>query len=228
MILVPVKNLDRAKQRMASILDQFTRTQLAKTMLLDVLQAIAAYKREKAAIVTSDQFAMEQAEYFGFDVIADRSNTSETDAIEAATEVCKSRGVETTLVIPGDIPLIQPEDLAAIFEHAPKLGCVVVPSADNRGTNAVLRTPVELFPLRFGNDSFWPHLSAAIATGKPSVVLPLSRIALDIDTAEDLRQLANVPGEKPSQQLARNLVDKLNAPDKVVSALTETSTAAER
>jgi len=227
MILVPVKNLGRAKQRMASVLDQPTRTELAKTMLLDVLQAIAAYKREKAAIVTSDIFAMEQAEYFGFDVIADQSNLSETDAIEVATEVCKSRGVESTLVIPGDIPLIEAEDLAAIYEHAPELGCVVVPSADNRGTNAVLRTPAALFPLRFGNDSFWPHLSAAIATGKPCVVLPLSRIALDIDTPEDLRELANVPGEKPAQQLARKLVEKMKSPD-ANPVLSETSTAAER
>ena len=228
MILVPVKNLGQAKQRMASVLDQTARTDLAKTMLLDVLQAIAAYKREKAAIVTSDPFALEQAEYFGFDVIADHSNLSETDAIEVASEVCKERGVESTLVIPGDIPLIEPEDLAAIYKHAPGLGCVVVPSADNRGTNAVLRAPAALFPLRFGNDSFWPHLSAAIATGKPSIVLPLSRIALDIDTPEDLRQLANVSGEKPSQQLARKLVDKINASDDAGPALTETSTAAER
>lgn len=227
MILVPVKNLGRAKQRMASVLDQPARTDLAKTMLLDVLQAIAAYKREKATIVTSDTFAMEQAEYFGFDVIADQSNTSETDAIEAATAVCKERGVENTLVIPGDIPLIQPDDLAAIYKHAPGLGCVVVPSTDNRGTNAVLRAPAALFPLRFGNDSFWPHLSAAIATGKPSVVLPLSRIALDIDTPEDLRQLANVAGEKPSQQLARKLVEKMRSPD-ANPVLSETSTAAER
>jgi 2-phospho-L-lactate guanylyltransferase len=76
---------------------------------------------------------------------------------------------------------------------------------DKRGTNAVLRRPASLFPLRFGNDSFMPHLSAAIATDKSCVVLSLARIGLDIDTAEDLSELAQAPGEKPSQVLARKL-----------------------
>jgi 2-phospho-L-lactate guanylyltransferase len=81
---------------------------------------------------------------------------------------------------------------------------VLVPSADQRGTNAVLRRPSALFPLRFGSDSFMPHLIAAIATRTPCVVLSLSRIALDIDTPEDLRQLVNARGDKRSQSLARN------------------------
>jgi 2-phospho-L-lactate guanylyltransferase len=60
-----------------------------------------------------------------------------------------------------------------------------------------------LFPLRFGNDSFKPHLAAARATQKPCVVLPLPGIALDIDSPSDLRQLAEAPGETRAQRLAR-------------------------
>jgi len=67
--------------------------------------------------------------------------------------------------------------------------------------------------LRFGNDSFRPHLAAARATGKPCVVLSLAGIALDIDSPSDLRQLATAPGETRSQQLARrwDLADLLPA-----------------
>ena len=54
--------------------------------------------------------------------------------------------------------------------------------------------PLDFSRLRFGNDSFKPHLAAARAIGKPVVVLPLSGIALDIDTATDLRRLAESPG----------------------------------
>ena len=49
---------------------------------------------------------------------------------------------------------------------APDEGSVLVPAADGRGTNAAFRRPANLFPLRFGNDSFKPHLAAAQATGK--------------------------------------------------------------
>lgn len=205
MILIPVKNLANAKQRLGGVLDQSTRTELAHAMLTDVLLAVVDYGQEDVSLVTCDSFALEEASRHGFDVIPDTANASETDAIEMATRVCVARGVGRTLVIPGDIPLIEPDDLATIFEHAPANGSVLVPASDKRGTNAVLRAPSDLFPLRFGNDSFQPHLQTAIATDTSCVVLSLARIALDIDNAEDLRGLAARSGNKLSQVLARKL-----------------------
>ena len=204
MILVPVKDLSRAKQRLASMLDQPARTELARAMLSDVLGALSQCGFP-AAVVTSDRFAIDLAEKYSFDVIQDGRNASETDAVAMATQVCVSRGIEDVLVLPADIPLIEPEDIRAIYASAPARGSVLVPSGDKRGTNAVLRRPASLFPLRFGNDSFLPHLSAAIGAEASCVVLSLPRIALDIDTPQDLTQLANAPGEKLSQQLARSL-----------------------
>ena len=205
MILVPVKDLSRAKQRLASQLDQPARTELAQAMLSDVLSALSQCSFP-VAVVTSDRFAIALAEKYSFDVIHDAQNASETDAIAMATQVCVSRGIEDVLVVPADIPLIEPEDIRAIYASAPARGSVLVPSGDKRGTNAVLRRPASLFPLRFGNDSFLPHLSAAIAAEASCVVLSLPRIALDIDTPQDVTQLANAEGEKSSQQLARKLL----------------------
>jgi len=205
MILLPVKNLANAKQRLAAVLGQVARTELAQAMLTDVAEAIAAYAGDQVAIATSDPFAIELARQHRFEIIRDESNLSETDAIEMATRVCEARGVESTLVIPGDIPLIESGDIRAIYEASPDTGAVLVPSNDKRGTNAVLRRPASLFPLRFGNDSFLPHLSAAIATNNSCVVLSIPGIGLDIDTPEDLRELAQMPGEKRSQVLARQL-----------------------
>ncbi|HEX8925665.1 MAG TPA: 2-phospho-L-lactate guanylyltransferase [Terriglobales bacterium] len=205
MILIPVKNLSNAKQRLGDVLDQSVRTELAHAMLADVLQAVIEYGREDVSLVTNDPFALEQASRYALPVIPDTSNTSETDAIEMATRVCVARGVGRTLVTPGDIPLIEADDLATIFEHAPAQGSVLVPASDKRGTNAILRTPSDLFPLRFGNDSFQPHLQAAIATDTSCVVLSLPRIGLDVDNAEDLRNVALHAGDKRSQVLARKL-----------------------
>jgi 2-phospho-L-lactate guanylyltransferase len=204
MILIPVKGLANAKQRLASMLDQPTRTKLAQAMLFDVLETLRAWaNRPEVGIVTSDPFALDLARRFEFQIIPDNANRSETDAIEMATRFCESQGVNNTLVIPGDIPLIQAYELEKILEAAPIEGSVLVPAADGRGTNAAWRRPAGLFPLRFGNDSFKPHLAAARATQKPCVVLSLPGIALDIDNPSDLRQLAEAPGETQAQRLAR-------------------------
>src|SRR5277367_2761008 len=166
MILVPIKNLSSAKQRLSPILNPEERFGLAQAMCEDVLQALADWpSRSVVAIVTSDPFARVLATRFNFDVIADDQNGGETSAIAMATAVCCERGAQCTLVIPADIPLIESADLQKIADAAPPQGAVLVTDAAGRGTNAAWRSPANLFPLRFGNDSFLPHLASAKATG---------------------------------------------------------------
>ncbi|MGA2374788.1 MAG: 2-phospho-L-lactate guanylyltransferase [Candidatus Sulfotelmatobacter sp.] len=204
MILIPVKNLSAAKQRLAAVLDQPARTELARAMLHDVVATLAAWPRRPAcALVTSDPFAIELARQYDFEIIPDPANPGETGAIEMATNICLARGIASTLVIPADIPLIQASELEEILDHAPKEGTVLAPAADGRGTNAVFRRPANLFPLRFGNDSFKPHLAAAQATCKPCIVLQLPGIAVDVDNSDDLSQVLAHPGETRTQSLLR-------------------------
>jgi 2-phospho-L-lactate guanylyltransferase len=206
-ILVPIKNTSGAKQRLASILDQHSRTRLAQAMLHDVLSAIHQWNdRTSVGIVTSDPYATQLANEYKFEIIPDPENPGETGAIEMATQVCVERGEDNTLVIPADIPLIQPWELEEIYKQAPAEGTVLVPAGDGRGTNAAFRRPANLFPLRFGNDSFKPHHAAAQATGQPCVILNLPGIAVDIDNPEDLHQLIALPGNTRAQQLAREYV----------------------
>jgi 2-phospho-L-lactate guanylyltransferase len=203
-ILVPVKNLSAAKQRLAAVLDQPARTELAQTMLHDVVATLAAWpRRPDCALVTGDSFALELAREYDFEIIPDPANPGETGAIEMATRACIARGADSTLVIPADIPLIQASELDQILVHAPDEGSVLAPAADGRGTNAAFRRPANLFPLRFGNDSFKPHLAAAQATGKPCIVLQLPGIALDVDNPGDLQQLLARPGNTRTQSLVR-------------------------
>jgi len=219
-ILVPIKNTASAKQRLASILDQPARTQLAQAMLTDVLTAIHDWKnRPTVGIVTSDSYAVKLADQYHFEVIPDPDNPGETSAIEMATRVCVERAEESTLVIPADIPLIQSWELEEIYRHAPAEGSLLVPAGDGRGTNAVLRRPANLFPLRFGNDSFKPHHAAAQATGKTCVVLNhLPGIAVDVDNPPDLRQLLSLPGETRAQRLAKSW----NLPERLVAEQPDT------
>jgi 2-phospho-L-lactate guanylyltransferase len=204
MILVPIKNLADAKQRLSPILSPEERFALAQAMCEDVLEALANWQsRPAVAVVTTDSLARDLAARFHFEVITD-DNCGETSAIEMATAVCRERGAKSTLVVPADIPMIDSSELQKIADSAPKSGAVLVPDAAGRGTNAAWRSPGDLFPLRFGNDSFQPHLAAAKATGLTCVVLKLPGIARDVDRPEDLHELAAATGNRRSQKLARS------------------------
>ena len=173
-------------------------------MLQDVVSALAGWRQRPAcALVTGDPFAIELARQHDFEIIPDPANPGETGAIEMATQICVERGVDSTLVIPADIPLIEARELEQVLQQAPEEGSVLAPAADGRGTNAAFRRPANLFPLRFGNDSFKPHLAAARATGKPCVVLQLPGIAVDVDNPEELQRLLAFPGETRTQRLVR-------------------------
>ena len=88
--------------------------------------------------------------------------------------VRRQRGYDTTVVIPGDIPLVTSAELHSVLDAAPGEGAVFVPAYDRRGSNCVLRRPANLIPLRFGNDSFLPHCEAMRQTGKPLVILRIA------------------------------------------------------
>ena len=143
------------------------------------------------------------AQEFGFGVIEDLRNESETAAIEMATAWCEERGYDTTVVIPGDIPLVTSAELNAVLDAAPAEGALFVPAYDRRGSNCVVRRPANLIPLRFGNDSFLPHCEAVRQTGKPLVILEFPGIGLDIDQPHELDLLLQRDGDTHAQRLLR-------------------------
>ena len=201
MILVPIKNFSTAKQRTAEVLAAEERAQLAEAMLRDVLTACAS--KPPVSVVTCDPAAAAIAREFGCSVIHDADNAGESEAIAMATAECERRGVEWTMVLPADIPLVTAGEIEHVLAAMPARGVVIVPSWEERGSNAVLRRPAALIPLRFGNDSFQPHLRAIATTGAECVVRRFPGIALDIDTPADLASLLSRPGDTRAQRLLR-------------------------
>ncbi len=186
-------------------MDQGRRSQLAEAMLRDVMTAAAAVlHRIDVALVTGDARARSLAAEFGFQVIEDMRNDSETAAIEMATAWCEQRGYDTTVVVPADIPLITCDELHSVLDAAPAEGAVFVPAYDRRGSNCILRRPASLIPLRFGNDSFLPHCEAMKKTAKELVILELPGIGLDIDNPHELELLLQRDGDTNAQRLLRS------------------------
>jgi 2-phospho-L-lactate guanylyltransferase len=204
-LLIPVKDLSNAKQRLGAVLDQAHRSQFAEAMLLDVLTAAAGVRsRVDVALVTGDERAKELAAQFEFLIIEDTRNESETAAIEMATAWSEARGYDTTMVIPGDIPLARSEELHQALDAAPTEGMVLVPAYDRRGSNCILRRPASIVPLRFGNDSFLPHCEAMRHTGKPLAILEMPGVGLDIDNPHELEILLAREGATNAQTLLRS------------------------
>ena len=73
-ILVPVKDLSRANERLASVLSNKQRTELAYVMLEDVFSAVGESKlADNKVIVTLDRKAEKMALEEGFDVIREEN-----------------------------------------------------------------------------------------------------------------------------------------------------------
>jgi 2-phospho-L-lactate guanylyltransferase len=202
--VVPVKDTRDAKQRLAGILTGSQRQKLAMAMLQDVLTALSA-TRELAGIlvVTADRAAAELAARHGARVSDEGARNGRTGAVTAAAKRLAAEQLGL-LEVPGDIPLLEARDvseLLAAHDRAPAF--TIVPAHDQGGSNAVLCSPPDLVPLRFGENSFFAHLAAARSRGIEPRIVPLARVGLDVDTPDDLARFLSVP----SRTRARDLLD---------------------
>jgi 2-phospho-L-lactate guanylyltransferase len=191
--VVPVKEMTAAKQRLSQALSPAARQALACVMLEDVLGTLAATP-ELAGIlvVTSEPVATAMAQRFGAETTIEGAHEGHTGAVRAAAALLKRRDV-AMLALPGDIPLVRPDDIRQIIDaRKPAPSFTIVPARDEQGSNAVLCSPADVVPLRFGENSFFPHLAAARECGIEPRVLRLPRIGLDIDTADDLAAFVGV------------------------------------
>jgi 2-phospho-L-lactate guanylyltransferase len=193
--VVPVKETRGAKQRLASVLSSDVRQALALAMLEDVLDALStASCLAGILVVTVDAAAERLARAYGATISTIGARAGHTAAVTAAAQLIAARGA-AMLTIPGDVPLIRSADVESLAEaHREGRGFTIAPAHDERGSNAILCSPANAVPLRFGDDSYFPHLAAARACGIEPVTVPLPRLALDIDGPADLRELLRAPG----------------------------------
>ena len=186
--VVPVKERVSAKERLAPLLRPEARQALALAMLEDVLAAVPG-ARDIAGlmVVTVDAEAGRLAARYGARVIEVGARDGHTGAVTAAARLLAAEGRAGMLTLPADIPLVTPAEIAGVLAaHPPAPSFTIVPSHDERGSNAIACSPPDVVPLRFGDDSFYPHLQAAEVCGIRPTVLHLPGIALDIDNAEDV------------------------------------------
>ena len=190
-ILLPIKDLQNAKQRLAGALSPAERFGLAQAMLADTTRALGRVQyAHKIFVITHYEPAIEIAAKHGWETLREEHQISESASVDFASRLCAERGVTALLRLPLDLPLIQPcdiDELLAAECSAPAV--VMVPSRDGTGTNAILRTPPTLFPSHFGPNSFAKHRGEAERAGAKIVVRRNERLEMDVDDEADLRAL---------------------------------------
>jgi 2-phospho-L-lactate/phosphoenolpyruvate guanylyltransferase len=192
-ILIPVKTFRRSKERLAPHYSEDERAALARALCEDIFEVIAHVRGiDRVYVITGEDHALDLARKRNWQTIGEREQISESASVDAASQLCAAEGVQALLRLPIDIPLVTASDIEALFaalEPAPSI--VIVPSRDGTGTNALLRSPPDLFPSHFGPDSFALHLNAAERTGARIKIIRNERIALDVDEPKDLRAAAD-------------------------------------
>jgi 2-phospho-L-lactate/phosphoenolpyruvate guanylyltransferase len=190
--ILPVKSFGAAKQRLSEALAGGARQALAQAMFADVLTSLRHVDGVDAiAVVTADHTAESAAAASGAVVLQDREEAGQSAAAAVGLEHALAAGFDRALLVAGDTPLLDPDELAALLDRAERaeLGLVVVPDRHGIGTNALLLSPPDAIEPSFGPGSRERHEQAAADAGVSCSVEPLPSLVLDVDTPEDLSAL---------------------------------------
>jgi 2-phospho-L-lactate guanylyltransferase len=191
--ILPVKSFGSAKQRLAPALGAGSRQALAQAMFSDVLASLRRVPGVDAvAVVTSDRVAEAAALGERVEVLRDTEMAGQSAAALIGIRYGQAHGFDRVLLVPGDTPLLDPGEVAALLRRALDngVGAVIVPDRHGEGTNALLLTPPDAIEPSFGPGSCERHVAAARAAEVSFAVEHVPTLALDVDTGQDLEVLA--------------------------------------
>lgn len=214
-IVIPVKRLPGALRRLSGVLDPRERGLLQEAMLRDMLVAcVGTDGVDEVLVVTSDDTAIRRATEAGARWLPDHDPPRGINAAVAVGRRDAAERGHRAVVLTADLPLIQPDDITAVVSTpCPAPGVVLVPSHTGLGTNALLMDPPAVFRTRLGEDSRARHQASAREVGCGYHEVERERIALDIDTPEDLRRMLQM--DPPTRTLevcvALDLASRLQA-----------------
>jgi 2-phospho-L-lactate guanylyltransferase len=207
--VVPMKDTTNSKFRLRDALSKKLRRQLALAMFEDVLATLSASPGLAGVmVVTPDVTAMSLAVIHRAEILTEGAREGQTGAVAAAARWLAREGKRAMLTIPGDVPLVTPDEIAQIIAaHDRTPDFVIVPAHDERGSNAILCAPPDAVPLKFGDDSFYPHLDAARAAGLEPKILRLPGLGLDIDNPADLAAFVKIPSNTRTRAFLQQVED---------------------
>jgi 2-phospho-L-lactate/phosphoenolpyruvate guanylyltransferase len=176
-VLVPVKDLDRAKSRLRGALPGVPHRDLVLALVLDTLAAALACPAVAAVLViSSDEAVAAAARDLGAKVLPD---TPDAGLNPALAHGAAAAGGGPLAALAGDLPALRAHDLAATLTAVTVRG--YVPDAAGTGTTLLATPAGTALDPRFGVGSARAHArSGAVA------LAAAESLRRDVDTAEDL------------------------------------------
>jgi len=211
-VIIPVKKLDEAKSRLSPFLTDNERKRFCLKMLEDVLRAVKSAKRVHRTIVVSVDPAVRQSAFRFNASFLIESRPDLNQAVYEAVDWCIQEGAKSTLILPADIPLVAPIDIGKILSLGEKAAMVISSSRNGNGTNALLLTPPNAISPSYGPHSFQRHIDEASRRGISFHTFKSLRIALDIDTIEDLIDFISLNAKKT---LAYKFLKKIESSERL-------------
>jgi 2-phospho-L-lactate guanylyltransferase len=204
--ILPIKRFGAAKQRLAGQLGSGARQALVQAMFQDVLAALRHVDGlDAVAVVTANATAARAAHGEGVIVLGDSDESGHNEAAAVGVAYAVEHGFERVLLVPGDTPLLDGDEIELLLGRAAAdgPGLVVVPDRHGSGTNALLISPPTAVAPAFGPDSRVRHERLAAAAGVSCRIDPLPSLAVDVDTPEDLDDLTALLDDAANRTQAR-------------------------
>ncbi len=187
-ILIPLKPLAMAKQRLSPVLGPDERRRLMVSMLEHVCRQAVAAGVGPVALATSEPLAGRLTRGLGVDVLTD-GGLAWNDGLCHALEAIEPAPAGV-IYLAADLPLVTAAEIAELAADAPGRG-VVIGRAHDGGTNALGMWPASAFRPVFGAaSSAAQHTRLAHAAGLTARMVNLPGLALDVDTPNDVVRAA--------------------------------------
>lgn len=185
-IIVPHRGLERAKTRLAGVLDPPGRAALAERLLRHVLGAALATGHQ-VVVISPDAGLEGVVESVGARLAVQRGMGLNAGLGQARDEALRD-GVEVLAVLHGDLPDLAPDDITALIGavRGSRPEVAVAPDAAGSGTNGLALRPPDVMDFHFGPDSLAAHQAAAEQSGAGLTVVRRPGLAFDVDTPQDL------------------------------------------
>ena len=151
--LVPVKAFEKAKTRLAAVLTEPQRKDIARHMATDVLRVLTRSSGiDRVLIVGQESGQAELAAQFGCEYEPDDPGLEVSGNVTRVARLLANRGVDTMLTIPADLPGLRVNDLARILDSH-QGGVSLYRAYRDGGTNVLIATPPDCVTFSFGQGS---------------------------------------------------------------------------
>ncbi|MEZ7818476.1 2-phospho-L-lactate guanylyltransferase [Candidatus Njordibacter sp. Uisw_039] len=189
-IIVPIKDLSQAKQRLAGVLSKEHREGLVLAMLEDLLITLSTLPSCTVWVIASNPKVFQVAQRCGAQIINEHESQGYNQAVAFGL---KQFAGEPIAVIPGDVPLASAVEILQLIKPTDDQNELVrlAPDTEQQGTNGLFLSRANLMEPGFGSHSYMRYLSKARAKGIGVENISSANLALDIDTPADLEQLVS-------------------------------------